>query len=146
MSRLLETEKDRRNQRAAQEYIEKLFNWELYELPIDYRADWLAIQDEAHVGLVEFKRRNYSHRDFDTVFLNSKKYSECKTLADHLGIPFYYVNQWDDKIGIIQPTIADVMRGKVRMVRSDYRDNTDDNYMMIHLPLDRFDFYDVPQL
>ena len=142
MARWRETEKDRKNQRQALIKIESLFGWDIDELNVRYTADWLAFKDAKEVALVEYKRRNYSHDQFPTIFLELQKYTFSSLYANALQIPFVYVNEFDDKIGTITPTARDVLESKVGVESSMYRDDINDTYVMIHLPQDRFTFYD----
>ena len=143
--KMYESDNDRRNQRSAMEKVEKLFNWTLDELPERYVADWAAFKKWNSInlldGIVEYKRRNNNHDAHDSVFLDAKKYVSCKQLSDAFAVPFYYIQEWDDKIGICQPNIKDAIRSKVAVKRSLRRDDTDDTYLFIHLPLERFDLY-----
>jgi len=143
--RIYESEEDKRNQRHAMERVEKLFNWSLEELNMRYTADWAAFRKVNNVDLldafIEYKRRFNNHDAYDSVFLDAKKYVACKQLSDAFAVPFYYIQEWEDKIGIVQPNIRDCIRSKVSVRRSLRRDDTDDTYLFIHIPIQRFDFY-----
>lgn len=149
--KMYESEEDKRNQRAAMEKVEKLFNWHLMELPIGYGPDWIAYEreDEDYVttGFVEYKRRNNNHDAFPTVFLEYKKYINCKLMSDASAVPFYYIQEWDDhKLGICHVGIKDVIRSRVGIRSSMRRDDINDTYLQIHLPLERFDLYAIPKV
>lgn len=135
---LYESEQDRIHQRQAQRVVEEMFGWDIEELNIRYHADWIAFVNKKPHALIEYKRRHCEHDAYDTVFLDVQKYVECKKYADALDIPFYYLQEWDDKYGITQPKMTDAIRSKIAIAGSSRRDDVNDFYLMMHLPLKRF--------
>ena len=138
---LYETEHDLKNQRHAMERVETLLDCSLEEIHRRYTADWLAFRNKKPVALLEYKRRKYDHDQFPTIFLEFHKYTLCNFYARTLDVPFIYVNEFDDLIGMVTPTPRDILESKIGVEASMYRNNSDDSYIMIHLPVDRFTFY-----
>ena len=142
---IYESEKDLLNQRKAMERVESIHGWKIYELHRRYIADWALFRKEDNreylKGFAEYKRRNNMHDQFDPVFLEAKKWSECRAICESFDVPFYYVNEWDDRIGIAEPTVFDAKWSKKSMQKSLRRDDPNDDYLMIHVPIERFELY-----
>ena len=139
---LRESPEDRRTQILAMEKIEEIKGWRLVTLHRRYHADWCAFNSESGEveAFVEYKRRNCKHDDFETVFLDVNKYVHCTSLADSFGAAFVYVNEWDDAFGFCEPKARDLLRpDHLSSRRCSYRDDPDDEYLMIHIPLPRFE-------
>tara|TARA_A100001037_G_scaffold262802_1_gene252650 strand:- start:12720 stop:13142 length:423 start_codon:yes stop_codon:yes gene_type:complete len=136
-----ESARDRRAQRLAVERIESQFGWDLEELHMRYFADWVAMKDGKPDAIVEYKRRYFPSSTHDSVFLDEHKYTQCRLHAESLGVRFAYIMEWDDVFGVVHPTPAHIIGSRISIETSDRRDDTNDSYLHIHLPLSLFELF-----
>lgn len=95
----------------VQPILERAWDCTLTHLPQFFHIDWFAEREGHLIAWVEFKQRNVSSTQYETVFLNvDRKYRTMAALS--MVAPAFFVVRWSD--GVIRYiNVADVDDARV---------------------------------
>ena len=131
-----ETESDRQAEQAIAETVARAWRCALYKLPISYGFDFAVIRGhkpEKVVAFVEVKRRHHSFGIYDDIMLSALKLMKAK----QVGVPVYFVVQWDDKTGYCELT-DDLWESLAWGGRTSKTRDAADIEPVVHIPMARF--------
>ena len=139
---LYETSADLAREKKVADKLAELWQWDMRKLPISYKADYLAtgqhpFRTNQSVGRawVEVRCRNHTHDTYPSVFISVQKVSYVAELMRVTDLPFYFVVEWQDMVGVaeLKPPFEVDWTG-----RNDMRDSADVE-PIVHVPLSEFD-------
>ena len=128
-----ESPKDIANERAVIDTLCKRWKCEPFKLPVRYELDYALLRDGQLKCIVEVKCRTCAQAAYPTVISGLRKVVAGKTLAQQLGVPFYYVVRWTDAIGY-----TSTLNGEIRLGGRYDRGDDQDPDLWMHIPINQF--------
>lgn len=106
---ILEKEKDRKNEKAAQEWVLFSTGWKLRKLPKRYTVDWARVDNDEKVnGWVEYKHRSHTKDQYKTYMISCGKLVDGMKLSALTQRPFFLIVSF--KVGSINPETGEELR------------------------------------
>lgn len=120
---LYESADDRAREAEIATKIERLLSRKLIKLPMQYRLDYMVMDDERLTAWVEIKRRFHTFDNYPNVFLSLAKVMAARELNAATGLPCRFFVQFNDCLAhadMCKPGRA--LRFSGRFDREDWQD------------------------
>ena len=104
---------DRDEEDSIRRHIEDVWNCSVHPFGPLCPIDFYALEHGRLVGVIETKRRSHASTQFETVFLNVRKWLALRLAGVGLGVPAVYAIRFTDCMRYI--TMDEVDASKVRM-------------------------------
>lgn len=112
-SLVFRTNEDEANEAAVAKILEAHWNCECRPMGKLAAIDWFFVRHERIVGVGELKIHRCAFGEYDSVFLNLRKWHALGLCQHGMNTPAVYVSQWSDKLGFINWVDIDASKHKI---------------------------------